>query len=186
MWAPDTIKLSISSGDPGNRATYAALRSAVMQLINGNITFSGAGLPSLYGDPMQVDAVNGKGNGKGKKGKDKNGKGKDKGGKVKGKNEKKGADKGKQKGTTVRFDGYCRGCDKYGHKLADCWSAAKNKDKMHVDQATYIEELPQVGAVRTSDSHPVSYTLCRAHETGRNLVCRLLLGKKNKKWIRRQ
>ena len=28
---------------------------------------------------------------------------------------------------------------------------------------------------------PVSYTHLRAHETGRNLVCRLLLEKKNKK-----
>ena len=28
----------------------------------------------------------------------------------------------------------------------------------------------------------VSYTHLRAHETGRNLVCRLLLEKKNKKW----
>ena len=29
--------------------------------------------------------------------------------------------------------------------------------------------------------HPVSYTHLRAHETGRNLVCRLLLEKKKKK-----
>ncbi len=30
-------------------------------------------------------------------------------------------------------------------------------------------------------SHTVSYTHLRAHETGRNLVCRLLLEKKNNK-----
>src|SRR5674476_1497498 len=30
-------------------------------------------------------------------------------------------------------------------------------------------------------SHPVSYTHLRAHETGRNIVCRLLLEKKKKK-----
>ena len=30
------------------------------------------------------------------------------------------------------------------------------------------------------DPYPVSYTHLRAHETGRNLVCRLLLEKKNK------
>ena len=38
----------------------------------------------------------------------------------------------------------------------------------------YIETHP-VSAV------PVSYTHLRAHETGRNLVCRLLLEKKKKK-----
>ena len=32
-----------------------------------------------------------------------------------------------------------------------------------------------------SDSRPVSYTHLRAHETGRNLVCRLLLEKKKNK-----
>src|SRR5665213_3791067 len=32
-----------------------------------------------------------------------------------------------------------------------------------------------------SKSEPVSYTHLRAHETGRNLVCRLLLEKKKKK-----
>ena len=32
-----------------------------------------------------------------------------------------------------------------------------------------------------SMSTPVSYTHLRAHETGRNLVCRLLLEKKKKK-----
>ena len=30
--------------------------------------------------------------------------------------------------------------------------------------------------------HPVSYTHLRAHETGRNLVCRLLLEKKKKQY----
>ena len=35
----------------------------------------------------------------------------------------------------------------------------------------------------TTDVVPVSYTHLRAHETGRNLVCRLLLEKKKKKKI---
>ena len=39
-----------------------------------------------------------------------------------------------------------------------------------------IESLPFIEAIR-----PVSYTHLRAHETGRNLVCRLLLEKKKKK-----
>src|SRR5665213_3821033 len=34
---------------------------------------------------------------------------------------------------------------------------------------------------RRTSCHPVSYTHLRAHETGRNLVCRLLLEKKKKK-----
>ena len=34
--------------------------------------------------------------------------------------------------------------------------------------------------IQLSDNNPVSYTHLRAHETGRNLVCRLLLEKKNK------
>src|SRR5665213_3538145 len=36
----------------------------------------------------------------------------------------------------------------------------------------------QDAAVRRQDEDPVSYTHLRAHETGRNLVCRLLLEKK--------
>ena len=34
------------------------------------------------------------------------------------------------------------------------------------------------GVVATNDVSAVSYTHLRAHETGRNLVCRLLLEKK--------
>src|SRR5674476_356992 len=42
--------------------------------------------------------------------------------------------------------------------------------------------LYRVGRFTGSSSHdePVSYTHLRAHETGRNLVCRLLLEKKKK------
>ena len=36
-------------------------------------------------------------------------------------------------------------------------------------------------AFMDKDFLPVSYTHLRAHETGRNLVCRLLLEKKKKK-----
>jgi hypothetical protein len=66
MWAPDSIKASINSGDLGNRATYLHFRAAVMNLINGTIVFSGLGLPTASNDPMQVDAVKGKGKDKGK------------------------------------------------------------------------------------------------------------------------
>ena len=42
--------------------------------------------------------------------------------------------------------------------------------------------LLEYDAMRSPDkTKPVSYTHLRAHETGRNLVCRLLLEKKKKK-----
>ena len=41
-------------------------------------------------------------------------------------------------------------------------------------------ESPLGAILHTVEGTPVSYTHLRAHETGRNLVCRLLLEKKNK------
>ena len=45
-------------------------------------------------------------------------------------------------------------------------------------QAMQYNQQPQS---LIADTPPVSYTHLRAHETGRNLVCRLLLEKKKKK-----
>src|SRR5665213_2182854 len=52
--------------------------------------------------------------------------------------------------------------------LRSCWPI---QSVMVVHQAALGEPCPRVGA------EPVSYTHLRAHETGRNLVCRLLLEK---------
>ena len=48
---------------------------------------------------------------------------------------------------------------------------------------TYSIKIDKTGM--KNDSNAVSYTHLRAHETGRNLVCRLLLEKKNKKNIKK-
>ena len=48
------------------------------------------------------------------------------------------------------------------------------------------EDYIVIGALASGDPIPVSYTHLRAHETGRNLVCRLLLEKKKKKEICRK
>ena len=57
-----------------------------------------------------------KGKGKGKDGTDKKGKGKEKG---KGKADGKGKDKSKET-KSLRFEGYCRSCNKWGHRASDC------------------------------------------------------------------
>ena len=54
------------------------------------------------------------------------------------------------------------------------------------DYADYGEEEPEdydeeEELEENDEPEPVSYTHLRAHETGRNLVCRLLLEKKKKK-----
>ena len=38
-------------------------------------------------------------------------------------------DKGGDKKKNCRFNGDCRGCEKHGHKAADCWTGPKNADK---------------------------------------------------------
>ena len=45
------------------------------------------------------------------------------------------------------------------------------------------DRLAAVGVMASPEYWAVSYTHLRAHETGRNLVCRLLLEKKKKKHI---
>src|SRR5678809_1339592 len=56
----------------------------------------------------------------------------------------------------------------------------ENRHYAHVDcpgHADYIKNMI-TGAAQMDGAIPVSYTHLRAHETGRNLVCRLLLEKK--------
>ena len=71
---------------------------------------------------MEVDAVSRKG-----KGKEKSGKGK-KGGK-----KAKESHRVKAYGETTtehsRFEGECRNCGKYGHKVADCWCKQVTKSR---------------------------------------------------------
>ena len=68
---------------------------------------------------MEVDAVTRKVKGKGKSGK--------------GKKSGKKATQAKVTGETTtehsRFEGECRNCGKYGHKVADCWYKQTNKSQ---------------------------------------------------------
>ena len=63
---------------------------------------------------MEVDAISRKWKGKGKSGKG------TKGGK-KGKESHSGNGYGETTTEHSRFEGECRNCGKYGHKIADCW-----------------------------------------------------------------
>ena len=61
-----------------------------------------------------------------------------------------------------------------------------DKQKYYITTAiAYTSGKPHIGntyeIVLADAIAPVSYTHLRAHETGRNLVCRLLLEKKKKK-----
>ena len=47
------------------------------------------------------------------------------------------------------------------------------------EEESYVD-LPKFYTFKSTDERAVSYTHLRAHETGRNLVCRLLLEKKKK------
>src|SRR5678810_1409372 len=58
-------------------------------------------------------------------------------------------------------------------------SAASDVYKRQVVLPAVVPEIERPGA--DQGQHPVSYTHLRAHETGRNLVCRLLLEKKKNK-----
>ena len=110
-------------------------------------------------DDMQVDMVKGKG----KKGKQN---GKDKG-------SPKGATKGKfgkakfvgkkgASGTTERFEGYCSGCNKWGHKRAHCWTnpPVRKPDKQTVviapsstfaTDAAKVQQVAGTGERETAD-----------------------------------
>ena len=157
MWAPETLRLAINAGDPQNRASYPRLCAALLNLINGNITFSPGGLASGNPDAMQVDAVKGKFKGTKSKGKGKDTKGKSKG-KGDGKFNTKTQDKakGKQKTFEHKFQGYCRACGKWGHKQLDCWATAGKGDKMQVDAAA-VAATTQVDAVRSAPSNSCRY-----------------------------
>ena len=52
-------------------------------------------------------------------------------------------------------------------------------DLFSTEESRQDEQLEKIQEIPLSE--PVSYTHLRAHETGRNLVCRLLLEKKKKK-----
>ena len=83
--------------------------------------------------PMEVETrllalEKGKGKGKGKKGKGKNKDGKDGSkGKYKTKDKGKGKGDGKDGKSSVKFEGYCNGCWKWGHRFSDCWANPKAK-----------------------------------------------------------
>ena len=67
----------------------------------------------------------------------------------------------------------------------DCWEAEKNlKTTPGSDcalNALAIDEPLEYVRLYLDGNMPVSYTHLRAHETGRNLVCRLLLEKKKER-----
>ena len=96
-------------------ASYSLVRAAVESFVTAGRQWGNGS------QPMEVDALYGKGKSKGGKwGKDK-GHGKEKGhGKDKGKD--KGV-KGKEKSSRPeKFEGYCGKCGKWGHKQSACWS----------------------------------------------------------------
>ena len=51
-------------------------------------------------------------------------------------------------------------------------------DLDHIDQFGGLDDRAHIAGIE-----PVSYTHLRAHETVLDLVCRLLLDKKNQRWI---
>jgi len=116
-WSPTDVKNSMMAGDPANRESYQRARSAILMLLRSRTVFSSQGTPlganATADDPMQVDAAmkaKGKKGGKGKMGK----------GGLKG---KFGKDKSKSKNSVYdKFNGYCNGCKKWGHKRANCWT----------------------------------------------------------------
>ena len=67
---------------------------------------------------------------------------------------------------------------KLAYEINDLTDGDYTLINFHADP-TQIAELDRV--LRITDAVAVSYTHLRAHETGRNLVCRLLLEKKKKK-----
>ena len=71
-------------------------------------------------------------------------------------------------GKQAIYEKYLRKLPEDAHMKA-AWTALEQQDE--------AELLEQVHAIKG----PVSYTHLRAHETGRNLVCRLLLEKKKQK-----
>ena len=70
--------------------------------------------------------------------------------------------------------------------VSGCLEPVSVKTQRPVPKAAMKDVLAAVAALRldapvAAGDVPVSYTHLRAHETGRNLVCRLLLEKKKKK-----
>ena len=99
-------------------------------------------------DSMEVvDVISRKG-----KGKEKSGKGK-KGGK-KGKESHSGKGYGETTTEDSRFEGECRNCAKYGHKVADCWykqtTKSQGKGKGTGKSKSKVTESVKVTAVNKS------------------------------------
>src|SRR5665213_4272290 len=72
---------------------------------------------------------------------------------------------------TMRCNAHCDFCD-YWKNGAD---AAHSDAESYAEAARYFN--PLMITFTGGEPLPVSYTHLRAHETGRNLVCRLLLEK---------
>ena len=68
---------------------------------------------------------------------------------------------------------------KKGEVVVVCGPSGSGKSTL-IKTVNGLEPVQQ-GEIFVNDIQAVSYTHLRAHETGRNIVCRLLLEKKKKK-----
>src|SRR5665213_4209251 len=78
---------------------------------------------------------------------------------------------------------YCQNIDPFLAGAIIAANATENTNYNNIkDNQTAIQRAQEATIVVVDQVNqiPVSYTHLRAHETGRNLVCRLLLEKKNK------
>jgi hypothetical protein len=107
-------------------SNYDAMRAAAVLYLEEKQDRNGTADENV---PMEVETrllALEKGKGKGKKGKSyKDGKGKDGKGKGKAKDGKGKGKESKDGKAPVKFEGYCNGCWKWGHRLADCWAKPK-------------------------------------------------------------
>ena len=113
--APGSIKNQV---DMTTFANATVLKDALVQYMQVHLATAAVHERPADEMAMEVDLVYGKG----KKNKNK-GKGQQKG--KYGKGEVKGGGKKGEKGkaSSVKFDGNCRNCGKYGHRAKDCWGA---------------------------------------------------------------
>ena len=63
-WSPPDVRNSLMAGDPGNRDSYAKMRSAILTLLRGRTTYNSQGMPqgdaSPQSDAMQIDQAKGR------------------------------------------------------------------------------------------------------------------------------